>query len=363
MQNYKKFSILVLGYTFLLLGLFFVAFYLYDPMQIFHKPFFREPTFSREMRLQNKGIIDHYDFDSYIIGDSLTQNTPAGYAQYRLGDKWVNITPVGASFYEKFVILDYLFRKKHDVKNIIYGLNVSMVDKSVEQIHFGFLYDKNPLNDIRAYINRKYINCLLSFSKKPKCVGQADLENLTHWMDDPHTLYNLGNYGGWFQGEGIKKEIERLKVAQKKIYHFVSTKNIDDVKEYIQKYVFSLVVQNPKVHFYFLIPVYPTYFYKVSNEEYVARYFKSLRWFVQESTKYPNVKIYGFGNDNYTDDIKNYKDHVHHSMDMNVKQIDAIAEGSHIVNNENIDIYLKNLQDRVQKYNVKPLIDILEKRL
>ncbi|WP_104697219.1 MULTISPECIES: hypothetical protein [unclassified Helicobacter] len=361
MQNYKRFSIFVLGLSGIFIGIVCFWLFLYDPLQVFHKPYFRKTTFSKDMRLQDKGIIKHYDFDSFIIGDSATQNIPAMYTQYKLGDKWVNITPVGSGFYEKYIILKYLFVTK-EPKNIIYGLNVSLAKEGQDDVRsYSFLYDKNPFNDIKVYLNRKFIGCALVFSKSKKCVGYEDLENLTHWMDDPHTLTRLGQYNNWFANEAERQEeIARLKRVRNKTFSFTSKNfNVESFKQHVQDYIFSLVKEHPQTKFYFLIPIYPTYFYKTSKEEYITKYFQILKWFVDESEKYTNVVIYGLSDLDYVDDLSNYKDHVHYSMEANVMQIDSIAEHKHIINTKNIDSFLKTIEDKTNQYNVQPLIDIL----
>ena len=51
----------VVAYSTTIVGLL----YIYDPLQLYHKPYFRENAFTDDTRVQNKGIIKHYDFTHY----------------------------------------------------------------------------------------------------------------------------------------------------------------------------------------------------------------------------------------------------------------------------------------------------------
>ncbi|MWV61863.1 hypothetical protein DCO58_07290 [Helicobacter saguini] len=73
--SYKKFVILGILVPCVNLLLLILLLYIYDPLQVFHKPFFRETTFLSDMRVQNRGIIKNYDFNSVILGTSMLENT------------------------------------------------------------------------------------------------------------------------------------------------------------------------------------------------------------------------------------------------------------------------------------------------
>lgn len=79
-------------------------------------------------------------------------------------------------------------------------------------------------------------------------------------------------------------------------------------------------------------------------------------WFVKESAKYPNVKIYGFDDTSYPDIFTNFRDCVHYNVDMNSMQLDAIANRTHILTPQNIDTYLATMESKIKNYDIAPLI-------
>ena len=120
-MSYFRFVVYWFAFFILLSVLSLGLIYMYDPMQIFHKPYFRETTFLMDMRRQALGIIKHYDFDSYILGTSMLENTSAKEANEKLGGNWVNISLSGSVFNERAVILNYLFAHKQP-QSILYSL-------------------------------------------------------------------------------------------------------------------------------------------------------------------------------------------------------------------------------------------------
>lgn len=174
-KNAKKFIIITLLYPIPFVILIFGLIYIYDPLQIFHKPYFREATFFTDIRKQALGIIKHYDFNSYIIGTSMLENTDPKEVQEKLADKgkWMNISLSGSAFSERAIVMDYIFNNQNP-KHIIYSLDGYMViAKNKNSLDWDFLYN-NLIDDIRIYLNRKFITCATIFSNKKKCIGATN---------------------------------------------------------------------------------------------------------------------------------------------------------------------------------------------
>ena len=155
-KNAKKFIFISLLYPLPFVVILLGLLYIYDPFQIFHKPYFREATFFTDMRKQALGIIKHYKFDSYIIGTSMLENTDSKEATSKLNsdDKWINISLSGSTFNERAIVLDYIFQNQNP-KHIIYSLDgyhiVNSNNKS--NLDWDFLYNNNLYDDIKIYMN------------------------------------------------------------------------------------------------------------------------------------------------------------------------------------------------------------------
>lgn len=333
--------------------------WLYDPLQLFHKPIFRETTFFGDMRLAARGIIRYYDFDSVILGTSMLENTSAKEAGEKLGGKWVNLSLINSSYDERAVVLEYLFGYKKPQK-IIYSLESFTIAFIKDTSRFDYLYDENPLDDFKVYLNDKFILCALAWRESKDCTGR-DLEELLKWSNHEDLKILFGGFEKWLK-YGKKETIAMLKNIKDTPF-VVKKDNFDLEKQrnYIQTYVLDFVAENPQTQFYFIVPTYSRLSYRIGSGDFDNKAFYNralnLKWFVKELEKYPNAKIYGFDTLDYADDIASYRDFIHYNVDMNSLHLDSIKQGKHILDSNNIDSYLKVMEDKIKNYDLKSFIE------
>lgn len=138
------------------------------------------------------------------------------------------------------------------------------------------------------------------------------------------------------------------------------------LQDYIKRSVFRFVKSNPHTNFHFIYPAHSRLFYlfpsKIwtknrSPQQLLQDLQYMLKWFVEESAKYPNVKVYGFDDLDYADNLANYCDDTHYNVDMNSMQLDAIANGTHILTTQNIDSYLSTMESKIKNYDISSLIE------
>lgn len=370
----KKFCIISLMIP-LLVGLFLVfILYLYDPFLLYHKPYFREETYSSDIRMQAKGIIKHYNFDSYILGTSMLGNTSAKEAKEKLGGEWVNISLAGSSLSERALVLNYALRKK-PVKSVILSLD-AIVGVSESESYFAFLYDDNELNDLKIYFNGRFIKCALSLSDRGGCKTTIkDTEYLASFGRDEQTNKRLGGIQNWFiDYKKVGQLLDLADVIRTNDFAKLQRTNAKDIsndKKYLDKFLLTFVRDYPQTNFYFIVPPYSRLNYNVyrlrkksmTNSESFYTWGAVLTWLIGELESYPNVKIYGFDTLDYADNIANYSDLIHYNIDMNSMQLDAIRDNTHRLTSENIEEYLKTMELKIQEYDVEPLIKIAKEAL
>lgn len=98
----------------------------------------------------------------------------------------------------------------------------------------------------------------------------------------------------------------------------------------------------------------------MESPEIFAKFSASLLYLTKEIKKYPNVKIYGFDDLNFPDDIVNYADPIHFHQSINSLQLDAIKADTHRITSENVDAYLATLLSKIQAYDLTPLIEMIK---
>lgn len=375
-KNAKKFIFISLLYPLPFVVIVFGLIYIYDPFQIFHKPYFREATFFTDMRKQALGIIKHYKFDSYIIGTSMLENTDPKEATSKLNSdgRWINISLSGSTFNQRAIVLDYIFQNQNP-KHIIYSLDgyymVNMVNRlSNSTLDWDFLYDNNPYNDTKLYRNSKFMICALQFSDDERCVGNIDdIYQITNWYKGYKEIF--GGFDNWIKHKNnneINQTLIDIKNGNIKNIEKEVIGDISPQQDYLHKYLIRFFRDYPYTKFSIIIPTYSRLFYRMQNIETIyndnSKFFytweKSLRYFITQSSSYKNVKVYGFDELDYADDIANYKDLPHYNKDLNSIQLDAIKNQTNILTPQNIDKYLATLEQKIKSYDIKPFIKALE---
>ncbi len=365
-KSVKLFLSLVLASIILLLS----ALYIYDPLQIFHKPWGRETTFHKNMRQQAAGIINNYEFDSVILGTSMLENTSANEASQLFGGKFVNISMPGSDFFERKHILEYLLNKKN-IHKVIYSLDS---DKFIYQIkgykpyplqNFSYLYDNNPINDINAYMNNKYLKCLRQYSIKKECTGdRTSLDRPGAWYKSKHHSIRYGGLDKWFSAKNnyqIKNAFKRISTTVNKIQQdkTISLKNINTkikkAKKYVDDNLLTIVKKYPDTDFLVVSPPYSRIYYAIWAQYNLPAYEihkEIIKYIAIESDNYPNLKIYAYGDQKFVDEIKNYKDPKHYHYSINSWMLNAIKEGKGQINSRNVDRYIKTVTKKNEKYDL-----------
>lgn len=365
-MSYKKFIILSISIACIPLVLLAILLYLYDPYMLFHKPYFREVRFLKEMRVEDKSIIRDYDFNSYILGTSMLENTSAKEADKIIGGKWANISISGSTLKERAVILDYIFKLRNPI-NIIYSIDGYRLIDTDPIIYFNFdkVYKNYFFNLLAFYFKPNYIKCALEWSNNKQCIGTTnDLEGLTYWITDPSNKARFGGFDNWIKNKNhpeIYNDLQKLLKYNNNWQPHDERVNIEANKKYIKENLLDIMSKHKETNFHLIFPTYSRLYYKLSGYDKFAKITAALKWLVIQCDKLPNVKVYGFDDTSYANDIAHYKDISHYNTDMNSMQLKAIASNKHILTKDNIDSYLKTMEQNITNYDLTPLINALNK--
>lgn len=333
------------------------------------------------MREQAAGIINHWDFDSIIMGSSMIENTSAKEASSELGGTFVNISLSGSDFFERKIVLDYALRKK-EIKKIIFSIdNVGLIiprkgTPLFDLSKWNYLYDENPFNDFDAYMNDKYLKCIFSFTKKRRCMGEkVDFDRPNAWHNVEIHSAKFGGLDNWFKFKddaqvkwafsSILNSLQQLK-AGKAILDPYLNENILIAQNHLDDILIKLVSKNPNTQFIFILPPYSRIKYAIDAQYDKAtfeRYKASIKYLVSKSEIYKNMKIYGWGNEPFVDNIANYKDLNHFEYKINSWMLSAIKDQKGLLTVNNIDHYLQVFTEKSLNYDLLILGNKIEKYL
>ena len=146
-----------------------------DPFEVYHKAtFFIPPIESGTQSYSNAGIAKSYDYDSIIIGSSMTENFRPSQLDELLGGRFVKLCVNGGTPFNHKQMMDMAF-DTHDVKRVFYGLDVNALSffyTTPKAEMPTYLYDNDLTNDVQYWFNQSVLAKYIP--KALKTLGKTD---------------------------------------------------------------------------------------------------------------------------------------------------------------------------------------------
>ena len=329
----------------------------YDPLHLFHKPWVTGgDRIHGDMRMQAAGIINNYDFDSIIVGTSMLRGTSAILASKKIGGLFVNLSPNGSSISERKHFVNYALEEK-DIKDVIISFdtgldnNLIISNKRFPVEKYNYLYDQNPINDIKAYWNYKFLSCLVSFSSSSYCLGnkrniQRPQSYFNKLSDRNKGISGVENWVNHKKGRGKAINSRIKKHLNKPLNLKKYRENLKLTKEIIDDSLISLVASNQNTSFHIIFPPYSRFLYSLWKQKNPYKYLlykETLKYLVINGAEYKNFKVYSFDDMKYLNDLDNYRDMRHYNTDMNETMLNSIRDQSNIIDPNNIASFLAKI--------------------
>lgn len=341
------------------------ALFVYDPLALFHEPWGRPGTVHENMRLQAAGVIRHGDFDSVILGTSILENTSADEASRILGGRFVNLSVSAGDFFERGLILRHLLERR-PVRQVIYSLDFIYLNQRKGYWYYplptyDYLYDANPFNDIRAYLNGHFLGCLGHWSRDADCVGrEADLDRPNAWMRDPEQAARFGGFDAWCRARDnsqIRDVYAKMSEAAAAIR--AGAVQVSDPAQttlaidYVERNLITLVREFPQTRFHLVFPPYSRAKFAIWHQYRqgdAAAHLAVIRYLAESSSRLPNLQVSGFEDQDFLDDIARYKDMDHFDPEINTLIARSIGQGAHRITPMNVEHYIAEATRRAREY-------------
>lgn len=362
----KKAFIFLITFVGFFISVFLITLLIYDPLQLYHNKIGRE-SFASHDRESLRFFIKNVDFDSIITGSSVSQNISAKETSENLGGKYFNISMRGANPYITKKILEYAFKRKK-IKNVLYFIDINFTKLNKEGTcpplaTWLFLYDENPLNDIKIYFNKKYLNCLLKFSNSIECIGEkVNLDSPYAWYTIEPWIKPFKGFTNWikYYNENPEpiNELASINLKQKSITPCYIRKNKAKlISKYLDDNILYFIKKYPDTNFYIAMSPVPTLYWAIYKDSLPEEERIALIFLSKEAKEHKNLKIYFFDNlDNIEGigdigDIKLYKDFIHYEPKINSYMITSIKANKNIVTLGNVDDKYQQLIHKINNYN------------
>lgn len=374
----KKYRVLVFLFLFITIVLpiyfIFIVWYI-DPFALWHKPFYcpNQVYKHKNMRYNARRFIEHSDYDSLIFGSSMLVNTSAQESSKVLGGKFINISIEGSRFAERRLILDYIFEKNKKINTVITTFDSEFVSTlhnfsylTIKQ--WDMIYDKNWVNDYNIYVNKTFLPYIFSTffklisGKEVSCENRDFDRPASFFAESEHLLGGIKNFvKNDYNLNETKSAVEKIKNKQISKDE-LNPKDLALIKELFDKDVIEPIKNHQDTEFIMIVAAYSVVKSAIAFQTNPAgarlqKYF--LKYLLNQNL--PNLKVYGFDDMGFTDDIANYVDLGHYSKDINSKMLDWIAQKKGILTSQNFDEYWDKYEQKSKAFDLSKFLEELQK--
>ena len=291
-----------------------------DPFEIYHQASaFIPPIESGTQSYSNAGIAKSYDYDSIIIGSSMTENFRPSQMDELLGGRFVKLCINGGTPFNHKQMMDIAFGT-HDVKRVFYGLDVGALSffyTTPKAEMPTYLYDDNLFNDVQYWFNQSVLAKYI-----PKCLktlGQSD-------PDQRDTMYTWGQTFAYGADAVLQGPIQTAEVAQAPLEEHpkLSQQSMLNVE-----YNFVPFIQaHPDTEFIFFFPPYSLMqWYNFYTQGQLHYNLMQKQAVIERLMGYDNVKFYDFQSRlDWILNLDHYVDYEHYGAHINDEIIRLIAQ-------------------------------------
>ena len=349
MTQYKKWLLLFLAA--LAAGLLAVTaiVLIVDPFFQYHAPLQGYPYKVDNQLTQNPGMARHLEYDSVLLGSSMTASFDTDWFEEKMGLNTVKLSYNGALPKDEANIMDIIFDAKKDgVRTVFMAIDENTFSADVNETKFPipeYLYDKDPFNNIQYVLNK---DVLLNYILKPLVdpTERTDWSQLYKpwWTDEYYTKANVLMY----YGPAPEAEEE-----------MPETLFLPGVKANLDQNICPYIEAHPETEFVFFYPPYSIlYWNDVMRQKELDAVITELEYMTERLLDHENVRIFCFQNRrDIVCDLNNYADYTHYHADVCRYIVDCFADGECELTKENYRDVFADLADLASTYDYEAIYD------
>jgi hypothetical protein len=345
MKYIKKIKLFILVTIIFLVTISSINFII-DPFQQYRQATFHKTIFMKGFYL-NSGLIKNYNYNSVIIGSSMTQNFIIDEVNNKLKYNNVIKLPIsGGNIIEHCTILNSAI-KSGKVENVLFGLDIFSLKNATNRLPT-YLYDYDILNDYLYLtsidtLKRSILYPFLHYTISKTHI-KLNYNKMFQWQHNfNESDFNSTKVLSLFSNNDIDldENVNQEQLIKERIYN-------------VSKYLIPLIKNNPNINFTFFYPPYSILTYKqIEASNTLDNFISTKKQIFKIMSKYKNIKIYDFQSVEYiTHNLNNYKDVTHYHQKINTWMLEQIYNNNYLVNKNNINEYSEKLKIQVNNYKV-----------
>lgn len=313
--NYKRYIRILLILFILIMFTSAALIAVIDPFFHYHKPLKGIHYVIDNQLTQNLGIAKNFDYDSVILGSSMTINFDSDLFGEVMGLNTVKLSYNGA--YPKDIdnIMQLVIQSKNALSHIFLGIDIFTYKAPYGITAYGipdYLYDDSYLNDIFYLLNK---DVLLDYILVPQIQREDTPLNEAYW-NWPYMIYSA---------EWVIANYEQPTVFADSL---PADSYQDNIAENLRTCIIPYIEVMPDTEFVVFFPPYSIlYWYTRYADGSLEAELAGEKQIIEELLAYPNVSVYYFQNQyDFIINLDNYTDYTHYIHEMNDQMTLCFAE-------------------------------------
>lgn len=331
-----------------------------DPFFHYHSPLKGFPYLVDNQLSQNPGMAAHMEYDSVILGSSMTVNFQTTWFRELMGLNTIKLSYSGAFPKDQANIMDIIFQSENNrgdkrIKKVFLGVDVITYTGGVEETKYPipeYLYDDNYLNDIEYVLNKDVV---LNYILRPI----AD--------PDPTDLSNV--YASWWTEEYYSEQwvLHNYTSPEQVEEETLPEAYLESVEKNLAQNICPYIEANRETEFVIFFPPYSILFWNdVLKENHLDATIEEYRYIANRLNAYENVEVYFFPDqEEIICDLNNYADYSHYHPKFNRYMAECFAGEINLVIKEEaeddkkgktIDEYLEHMREIAESFDYEELL-------
>lgn len=348
-MTYKKYLFTSIILVCISLSIFASVIIIIDPFYQYHQPL-NGLSYRPNMNLHsytNPGVAKNFDYDTVVLGSSMTRTVSSTYAQDRLGWNLVKLSipeARGRDIREMFELV------RDDVQNIVIGIDTFAynVDADMEANKKpNYLWNKNVFDDVSYILNKNVF------------IDQIANILLDTWKGLPS--FSRDQYQNWEEVLTIKEGdlLYWAKNNQTSEDFLESTYDYNVIQENLRKNLLSVIENHPDKNFVIYFPPYSLFYWQnIMINQGLDAEFDEMEYIIENLLNYNNVSIYfPVDNLNIILDYEHYLDYMHYDTFLSNKVLDEFTSNEKKLTKENFESRISNFRNIIETFPYETFIN------
>ena len=344
-MNEKKHFLCLCGYIAGIGTAIAVLIFCVDPFYHYHNVWFGLPAILDNAVYQTAGAARNLEYDSLIIGTSMTENFHASWFD-ELGWDTLKLSYSGARTDDLKAILEQVYSRTESPKNIVMDVNtyqLTVPSWTAFVVRPEYLYDDNILTDVSYLYNYDVVIETVERLVDGLHGREDNLDEAYVWEDEAY----FGQQAAFHSAVDDKQTLVDLGYEPVDLNEMLQCcdENLENILPFIEAH--------PETQYYIFYPPYSMLFWeqevlKGELSEMLAVYEHSMRRFME----YENVHLYYFQNEKeIISNLDNYRDTAHHHPRYNRYIFECIRGDKNLVTEENLRLYIEDMYQYAENFD------------